>query len=118
MSSTRSFISLGKGTQDHDPFITRTPSDENSRSPSNRGMRRRASREHTKKPASCRSTPSANDKIMKNWRITEAVSDVSSPTDAKRVHSDHHVCVPDTVIIDKNNCQLYYSPDSCLFVAK
>lgn len=55
---------------------------------------------------------------MKNWRVTEAASDDSSPSGVKRVRGSPHACVPDTVIIDKNNCQLYYSPDSCLFVAK
>ncbi|KFY07275.1 hypothetical protein V492_07286 [Pseudogymnoascus sp. VKM F-4246] len=116
-TGTRSFVRLGKCTEDQDPFIARTPSDEFGGSPSNRGVRRRASREHTKKLASCRSTPSANDKIMKNWRVTEPIPDDRSPTNSKRARADPHVCVPDTVIIDKNNCQLYYSPDSCLFVA-
>ncbi|KFX96483.1 hypothetical protein O988_05290 [Pseudogymnoascus sp. VKM F-3808] len=112
-SDTHSLIGFAKDIQD-DPFIARTPS---SGSPSNRGTRSRASREQAKKPGSCRSTPSASDKIMKNWRVTEATSDDSSPADAKRARGGPHACATDAVIIDKNNCQLYYSPDSCLFVA-
>jgi hypothetical protein len=55
---------------------------------------------------------------MKNWRVTEPTSDDSSPTNAKRNRASPRACIPEAVVIDKNNCQLYYSPDSCLFVAK
>ncbi|OBT56663.1 hypothetical protein VE04_02787 [Pseudogymnoascus sp. 24MN13] len=112
-----SFIRLGKEIEAQDPFSACIPSDETGGSPSSRGMRRRAAREHVKQLRSCRSTPSTNDKIMKNWRVDEPTSDNCSPTSAKRSHASSQACIPESVIIDKNNCQLYYSPDSCLFVA-
>ncbi|KFY33389.1 hypothetical protein V494_07668 [Pseudogymnoascus sp. VKM F-4513 (FW-928)] len=111
-----SFIRIGKEIQAQDPFTTCIPADENGGSPSSRGMRRRAAREHVKQLRSCRSTPSTNDKIMKNWRVAERTSNNSSPT-GKRSHASPQASIPEAVIIDKNNCQLYYSPDSCLFVA-
>jgi len=112
VDTASAFVRVGKDFDANDPFTTR---DDLAGTSINRSMRRRAQRE---KLRPTRSTPSTNDKILKNWRVDEPASTDSSPLHAKRERVNIRTRIPDSVVIDKNNCQLFYGPEACLFVAK